>query len=317
MPLPSKSAESVAAILAGDWRQAAKLITRIECGDPECPDLLRTLYRSGGRSHIIGVTGAPGAGKSTLVNQLLTAFRRAGKRVAVLAIDPSSLFSGGALLGDRIRMQRHSTDENIFIRSMSSRGTIGGLATAAGDAITVLDAMGWDAVIVETVGVGQNEIDIVRYATTVVLIETPSSGDAVQSVKAGVAEIGDIFVVNKSDQEGADRRAQVIADMLQTRRSEWLPLVLKTDSLSGRGTGELLSAIESHYQFLESHPAARKERLLQSIKLQILWIIHERTARRLLREPRAIITEQELDDLMARRTDPYELALRLSDANAL
>lgn len=248
------------AITAVDPRVAAKLITRIEREDPGVVPILRDLQRAGGRSHIIGITGAPGCGKSTLVSRLLDLYRRGGKRMAVLAVDPSSPFTGGAILGDRLRMQRHASDEQIFIRSMSSRGALGGLAKAAGDAITVLDAMGWDAVIVETVGVGQNEINIVRHASTIVLVETPLSGDAVQSVKSGVSEIGDIFVVNKADQAGADRRVRAIVEMLLNAPSRhgWQAPVLKTDSLSGDNIEGVMSAIEAHRQFLKSHPAARR-----------------------------------------------------------
>ena len=306
--------DPIDAIVAGDWRQAAKLITLIERGDVDSTPLLRALYRAGGRSHVVGVTGAPGSGKSTLVNQLVAVYRQAGKRVAVLAIDPSSPFSGGAILGDRVRMQRHAADDKVFIRSMSSRGALGGLAKAAGDAVTVLDAMGWDVVIVETVGVGQNEIDIVRYAATVVLVETPSSGDAVQAVKAGVTEIGDVFVVNKCDQPGADRRAQALMDMLHNSATKqgWSPPVLKTDSVAGHGLADLVDAIGGHGHFLDTHPAARKHRLIQSVTHQMLWINHEWMARRLWQAPRAVLSDGDIEDLFQRRTDPYELASRLS-----
>jgi LAO/AO transport system kinase len=300
----------IPAILRGDLRQAAKLITRIERGDSVPSDLLRSLYRAGGKSQVIGITGAPGSGKSTVIDQLLTSYRRAGKRIAVLAVDPSSPISGGAILGDRVRMQRHATDKGVFIRSMSSRGALGGLAKATGDALTVLDAMGWDMVLIETVGVGQNEIDIVRYASTVLLAETPSSGDAVQSVKAGVSEIGDIFIVNKADQAGADRRVQGISAMLHNApgKSGWFPSVHKVDSISGNGIENLMSCIDAHAKFLMTHTQARKERLLQSVKHQMLWIMQERLARRVLRAPQPVISEAELDALLARRTDPYELA---------
>jgi LAO/AO transport system kinase len=311
--------ELIPAILRGDLRQAAKLITRIERGDPVPDEVLRSLYRAGGKSQIIGITGAPGSGKSTLVDQLLTSYRRAGKRIAVLAVDPSSPLSGGAILGDRVRMRRHATDEGVFIRSMSSRGALGGLAKATADALTVLDAMGWDIVLIETVGVGQNEIDIVRYAATVVLVETPSTGDAVQSVKAGVTEIGDIFIVNKADQSGADRRVQDISAMLHNAPAKggWFPPVHKVDSISGNGIENLISCIDAHMQFLMNHSQARKDRLLQSVKHQILWIMQERLARRVLRAPQPVISETELDELLARRTDPYQLAQSMAVGHEL
>ena len=242
------AAECIAAVRARDIRQVAKLITRIEDGDPAAAEIVAAFGLMQSRAHVVGVTGAPGSGKSTLVDQLLALYRRDGKQIAVLAIDPSSPFSGGAILGDRVRMQRHANDEQIFIRSMSARGALGGLAKPAADVISILKAMGNHFVIVETVGVGQNEVDIVRHADTVVLVDSPNSGDAVQSVKAGVMEIGHIFIVNKADQPGAERRMQYIGDMLRnsTLRNSWAPPVIATDALTGLGVAELRAAIDAH-----------------------------------------------------------------------
>ena len=249
-----------AAIVAGDCREAARLITRIENNELGDPELLQELREARTTAPVIGVTGAPGCGKSTLVDQMVATWRAAGKCVAVLAVDPSSPFTGGAILGDRVRLQRHASDPHVFIRSMSSRGTLGGLALTTSSVIAVLAAMPWDLIIVETVGVGQNEIDIVRHAGTVVLVETPASGDAVQSFKSGIMEIADIFVINKADQEGADRRVQFILEALKNSalNPHRLPVVLKTEALSGVGVPELIAAIEAHVDYSMAHPKIRK-----------------------------------------------------------
>ncbi len=206
--------ETVRALGLGDVRRCARLITLIERGGTDLVPLLQRLYRVGGRGRTVGVTGPPGAGKSTLLNKLVAAWRRRGMAVAVLAIDPSSPFSGGAVLGDRLRMMEHACDAGVFIRSMASRGHLGGLAKAAGDALTVLNAMPWDIVLIETVGVGQNETEIMRHAEVVMLVQTPMGGDAIQAAKAGITEIADIFVVNKSDHPQADHTVRQLEEMV-------------------------------------------------------------------------------------------------------
>lgn len=200
----------------GDPRAIARLISMIEQEDPSRLDVLKALHSSGGKAHIIGITGPPGAGKSTLTDKLVGALRDKNRRVAVIAVDPSSPFTGGAILGDRIRMQRHATDEGVFIRSLATRGHLGGLSRAASEAARVLDAAGFDDVIIETVGVGQSEVDIVRIADTVVLVSVPGLGDDIQAIKAGVMEIGDVFCVNKADLDGAERVVREIRSMLET-----------------------------------------------------------------------------------------------------
>lgn len=201
----------------GDVRSVARLITLLENGEKEAFGALNALKEYSGRAQVIGITGPPGSGKSTLTDKLISEFRARGKRVGVLAVDPSSPFSGGAILGDRLRMQDHATDPGVFIRSLASRGALGGLSKATASAVRVLDAAGYDIVIIETVGVGQSEIDIVKVADTVVLISVPGLGDDIQVIKAGIMEIGDIFVVNKSDREGADRVVREIRAMLETQ----------------------------------------------------------------------------------------------------
>ncbi|MDX1746578.1 MAG: methylmalonyl Co-A mutase-associated GTPase MeaB, partial [Halobacteriales archaeon] len=202
-------------VLAGDHRALARAISRIENRSPGYRDLVSTLYRHAGDAAIIGITGSPGAGKSTLVDDLADRYRNAGETVGIIAVDPASPFTGGAVLGDRIRMGKSAGDMDVFVRSMSARGRLGGLSTATTDAVTALDAFGKDVIIIETVGAGQNEVDIVRTADTVVVLVPPKSGDAVQMLKAGILEIGDVFVVNKADLDGADRTVADLSEMIE------------------------------------------------------------------------------------------------------
>lgn len=203
-------------VRSGDIRATARLISLIEREDPSRLAVLKALHAYGGRAHVVGITGPPGAGKSTLTDKIIGVLRQRGRKVAVLAVDPSSPFTGGAILGDRIRMQRHATDEGVYIRSLATRGHLGGLSRAAGEAVRVLDAAGYDDIIIETVGVGQSEVDIVRIADTVVLVSVPGLGDDIQAIKAGVMEIGDVFCVNKADKDGAERVIREIRVMLET-----------------------------------------------------------------------------------------------------
>ncbi len=213
MPVPLVSAEKVR---AGDTRAIARLISMVEHDDPDRLEVLKALHAFGGNASVVGVTGPPGAGKSTLVDKMVELLREGGSRVAVLAVDPSSPFTGGAILGDRIRMQRHATDKGVYIRSLATRGHLGGLSRAVSEAVRVLDAAAYDYIIIETVGVGQSEVDIVRIADTVVLISVPGLGDDIQAIKAGVMEIGDVFCVNKADLDGAERVVREIRSMLET-----------------------------------------------------------------------------------------------------
>ncbi len=247
----------------GDRRALARALTWVESGLPEGEELLKRA-RGQGRARVVGLTGSPGSGKSTLADRLIGAVRQRGETVAVLAVDPSSPFTGGAILGDRIRMMRHHKDEGVFIRSMASRGSLGGLAGATVAALTLLEAFGFDWIFVETVGVGQSEVDIARVADTTVLVLTPAAGDAVQAFKAGVMEIADLIVVNKFDLPGGDRVVQELRATLEfapPRPAGWKVPVLTTVAQTGAGTEELLEAVETHHGHLEEHGLLETHRI--------------------------------------------------------
>jgi LAO/AO transport system kinase len=250
--------------LAGDPRSVGRLITLVEDGAPQLRALMAALAPRSGRAHIVGLTGSPGVGKSTTTSALVTQLRAAGHRVGVLAVDPSSPFSGGALLGDRIRMQEHATDPEVFIRSMASRGHLGGLASATPQAVRVLDAAGCDPVLVETVGVGQSEVEVAGEADTTIVLLAPGMGDGIQAAKAGILEVGDIFVVNKADRDGADSTARELRHMISLGPSAqtgvWKPPVLKVIATRGEGLPELVAAIDGHRQWLETSGAGAIQR---------------------------------------------------------
>src|SRR5690348_17187899 len=237
-------------LLAGDRRALARVVTLIENNAPETRQILARLHVHGGHAHIIGITGSPGAGKSTLVTQLARELRRRDRTIGVIAVDPSSPFTGGAILGDRIRMQELAGDPHVFIRSMASRGSLGGLAVSTRDTVRALDAAGFDVVIIETVGAGQAEVEIVRAAQTVVVVTVPGMGDDIQAIKAGILEIADIFVVNKADRPGADQTAAELRMLLSLdeHRGErrWRPPILKTIAATGEGVPELVDALARH-----------------------------------------------------------------------
>jgi LAO/AO transport system kinase len=241
-------------VLKGDRRAAARLLSMLEDRDAAALDAYRELYRRSGGAHIIGVTGPPGSGKSTLVNALIGEYRRARKRVAVIAVDPTSPFTGGAILGDRVRMLDHSLDPDVVIRSMASRGSMGGIAPATYQAAVVYEAMGFQKVIIETVGTGQLETDIIRCAHTVVVVTMPGTGDEVQVAKAGLFEIGDVFVVNKADRDGAEAIRREIETMLSLGKFEkgWRPRVITTVASEGKGVAELAKLLDGHYEYLKT-----------------------------------------------------------------
>lgn len=249
--------ETVEKVISGDVRVVARLIRDIDDGIPSVREVLKSLYPHTGNAYVIGITGAPGVGKSTLVDQMITHLRDKGKSVGVLAVDPTSPFSGGAILGDRVRMQRHSMDEGVYIRSLATRGHFGGLTQSTRSAIDVLDAMGKDVIIVETVGVGQDEVDVVKSAHTTVICVIPGMGDDIQAIKAGILEVGDVFLINKSDHEGSDKtvsdlRLMVEMDQKRFESGAWKPPILKAQAVVGKGVAELLGEIERHAEHLRA-----------------------------------------------------------------
>ncbi len=262
VPLSTALQTWIARLRAGDPRALARAITAVENREPGSVELLKALFPYSGRAQIIGVTGPPGAGKSTLVDQLAREYRRQGDTVGIIAVDPTSPYTGGAILGDRIRMQAHSGDPGIYIRSMATRGSLGGLARTTADVATVLDASGREHVLIETVGVGQDEVDIVRLADITVLILVPGMGDDVQTIKAGIMEIADIFAINKADREGAERVEREIRAMqsLAARADSWSPPIIKTVATEGKGISELVAAIQSYRDFLQRENLAGRKR---------------------------------------------------------
>jgi LAO/AO transport system kinase len=337
-------ADAIAArVLAGDVRSAARLMRDLDDRLPEGEAALRALFPRTGRAYVVGLTGAPGAGKSSLTDRLIGHLRRAGKTVGVIAVDPTSPFTGGAILGDRIRMQDHALDEGVFIRSLGTRGHLGGLSRSTSDLVQVMDAMGKDIILVETVGVGQDEIEIASLAHTVVVVAVPGLGDDVQAIKAGVLEIADVFAVNKADREGADRTVRDLQGMLELRRTvlgrpldhdaahrfhghvppaavaagDWEPPIVKTVAVKDEGVAELVRAIEGHRAHLESTGGRRAREVARALA-GFVAVLRER----LLAGALARLEEEmgRLDAvaarIAAREADPYllaeELAARLS-----
>ena len=298
-------------VRARDPRAIARAISMVEDGDEGLRDLSAELYGHTGRAYTVGLTGSPGVGKSTIANELVGAARAHERSVAVLAIDPTSPLTGGALLGDRLRMQAHAIDPDVFIRSMASRGHLGGMALAAPEAIRVLDAAGHDLVIVETVGVGQAEVDVAAATDSTLVVVSPGWGDAVQVSKAGILEVADVFVVNKADREGAEVAERDLRQMLRTGpEMPWTPPVVSTTAVEGAGIAELWGAIESHRSYLESSGELgrrRASRLLREVESLAVEGLRGR-AKRLLEEDPSLTA-----DLAGRRTDPYRTAAILEE----
>lgn len=300
-------------ILNGDRRMAARAISLIENEDPEKNKILSAIYPHTGNAYVVGITGSPGAGKSSLVDRYLETLRKQGLTVGVIAVDPTSPFTGGAILGDRIRMQEHALDKGIFIRSMGTRGSLGGLSRATKEAVQVLDAAGKDVVLIETVGVGQSEVDIIKYADTTIVVLTPAGGDSVQTIKAGIMEIADIFVVNKADLAGADRTCSEVSMMLDLGESsrEWRPPVVRTITMDGTGIGDMYQAIEDHHKFLEQSgniEQVRKER----IRRDVLDLIEYKIKKAVWDQVSGSDEFEELvKQIMSRETDPYTAATQV------
>jgi LAO/AO transport system kinase len=298
-------------ILAGDRRAIARAISAVENATPEGLMLLKELFPRSGKASVIGITGSPGAGKSTLVEKLAADFRRNGERVGIVAVDPTSPFSGGAILGDRIRMQSLFADDGVYIRSMATRGHLGGLAVAAQDVVTVLDAAGCGVILIETVGVGQDEVEIARHADMTVLVLVPGMGDDVQTFKAGVMEIADIYVINKSDRPGAERVEQELRAMLaiSPRRGDWDPPIIRTVATQGEGIPELRAALAQFRAHAEQ--STLKLRRREQSRARLLEIVRQRLLDQVLIHIPAEALDAYTDDLAAHRRDPHSLAEEL------
>jgi len=294
---------------AGDRRAVARAISAVECGNPVGVALLKRLFTKGGKARVIGITGSPGAGKSTLVEKLAAEYRREDRRVGIIAVDPTSPFSGGAILGDRIRMQSLSADEGVYIRSMATRGQLGGLAPTAHDVVTILDAAGCDVVLIETVGVGQDEVEVARLADATLLLLVPGMGDDVQMFKAGVMEIADVFVINKADRPGADRVEQEILTMLSItpRPDGWSPLVVQTVATTGTGVTAACEALEKFFEFgAKEQVAINRQR--EKWRSRLLELLRQTLFQKVVTErlPKGVI-DARVDEVLSRRRDPHSL----------
>ena len=300
--------------LSGDTRALGRLLSLVEDGSPRVREVIKDLAPRTGNARIVGLTGAPGVGKSTLTAALVGAFRTAGRRVAVLAVDPTSPFTGGALLGDRIRMQEHATDEAVFIRSMASRGHLGGLAASTPQAIRVLDAAGFELILIETVGVGQAEVAIASLADSVVVLLAPGMGDAVQAAKAGILEVADLFVVNKADKPDAQQVVRDLRNMLALGADEkgWKPPIISTTATTGEGLAELVTRLEDHWAWLAQSGELKRRRharAREEITALAFAALRDHVARSGLDELAARVADGTLDpfqaaeDLLARGTD--------------
>ncbi|MFE9123218.1 methylmalonyl Co-A mutase-associated GTPase MeaB [Streptomyces sp. NPDC007172] len=303
--------ELVAQAREGRPRAVARLISLVEGASPQLREVMAALAPLAGNAYVVGLTGSPGVGKSTSTSALVTAYRRAGKRVGVLAVDPSSPFSGGALLGDRVRMSEHASDPGVYIRSMATRGHLGGLAWAAPQAIRVLDAAGCEVILVETVGVGQSEVEIASQADTSVVLLAPGMGDGIQAAKAGILEIGDLYVVNKADRDGADATARELNHMLGLGESrgpgDWRPPIVKTVAARGEGIDEVLEALEKHHAWMAEHGVLaerRRARAAREVETIAVTALRERIG--------SLHGDRRLDALAQRivdgELDPYAAA---------
>lgn len=307
--------ELASGVLAGNVRKISKAITAIENHSPISFELLKELFPHTGKAHVVGITGPPGAGKSTLTDRMISRFRDQGKTVGVIAVDPTSPYTGGAILGDRVRMSGHYNDPGVYIRSMATRGALGGVSYGTYDAVTVLEAAGMDVVIIETVGVGQDEIDIVHTAHTSAVVLIPGMGDEIQAIKAGILEIGDIFIINKSDKDGSARlmtELNMMLDLAEDYQTEgWRPPIIKTIAANGTGVDDVVNAFSAHHDVMKNEEAGQKRELQRSRhRIKELWkeVAMEKLFKKLLPEGDFQKAAQEISE---RKAEPFSLVERM------